>query len=158
MLSLWITGFATAILAGYLAWYLAPLEPGALSLQFAFSPRTFGAIVHLWSPADLARYRTHLPIDALLLLAYAAFGFLVGTRTAIFAARSRRLRRTATGLLPAAAGFDALENVLHWWLTEAPRFDVPAVYAIAAGAAVLKWLLVLGFALLCAQALLRAED
>lgn len=158
MLSVRITGLATAILASYLAWYLAPLEPAALSLQFAFSPPAFGAIVHLWSPADLARYRAHLPIDALLLLAYASFGFLVSTRTGVFTGRSRRLRPAATALLPVAAIFDALENALHWWLTEAPRFGVPAIYAVAAGSSVLKWLLILGFALLCVHALLRLES
>ncbi len=47
MLSTRLTGLATAILASCLAWYLAPLESAALSLQFAFSPRAFGAIVHL---------------------------------------------------------------------------------------------------------------
>jgi hypothetical protein len=156
MLSVRLTGLGTAILAGFIAWHLAPLEPGALSLQFAFSPRAFGAIVHLWSPADLARYRAHLPMDGVLLLAYGTFGFLVGTSTGVFAGQSRRLRRTASGLLPAAASFDALENALHAWLTAAPRFGVPAAYAIAAGSAVLKWLLVLGFALLCAHALHRA--
>jgi len=56
-----------------------------------------------------------------------------------------------------AAIFDFLENALHAWLTELPRFGVPAVYAGSASFSTLKWALILGFGLLLAYALLRAE-
>ena len=61
---------ALALFAALAAW-LAPLEPGALALQFAATPRAFGEVVHRWSAQDLQRYRAHLPLDAVLLLASA---------------------------------------------------------------------------------------
>jgi len=74
MRTVWTSGLlALALLAG-LAWYLSPLEPGVVALQFAFTPRAFGEIIHFWSPEDLLRYRRHLPVDFLLLAAYGSFG------------------------------------------------------------------------------------
>ena len=60
--------------------------------------------------------------------------------------------------LDVAAAFDAVENGLHAWLTAAPRFGVPSLYAASAGAAGLKWLLLLAFALLVVAALARTRD
>jgi hypothetical protein len=153
-----LTGLtALALLAG-LWWYLADLQPGALALQFAFTPRTFGEVVHAWSIEQLARYRLHLLADGVLLLAYGTFGFLLATRTALFTGLPAWLRRLAPWWLPLAAAFDAVENALHGWLTAVPRFGVPLPYALAACASVLKWALLIGFALLAAWALARAED
>lgn len=158
MRAVWISGLtALALLAGFF-WYLAPLDPGALALQFAFTPRTFGQIVHFWSPADLARYRSHLPVDVALLLAYGLFGYLCATRAGVFAARAPVFRHVLQWLLPVAACFDALENAFHWWLTAVPRFGVAPLYALSAGASSLKWLLILGFGLLSVYALYRADD
>lgn len=152
------TGGATAVLLIGLAGYLAPLNPGVLSLQLAFSPRVFGTIVHLWPADHLARYRLHLPFDCLLLVAYGAFGYLLATRTRVLAGLGRSLRIVATWTLPVAAAFDLVENGLHWWLTEAPRFGVPGVYAIAATAASLKWGLVLAFGASCTWSVLTRDD
>ncbi|NUM47468.1 MAG: response regulator [Anaerolineales bacterium] len=55
-----------------------------------------------------------------------------------------------------AAGADAVENALHWWLTAAPRFGVPAAYAIAASSSAAKWLFIAGFGLILAFAGARA--
>lgn len=151
-----VAGLASAMLLAYLAWFLSPLEPGVLALQFAFSPRAFAEVVHQWSAEDLARYRAHLPIDGLLLLSYALFGILVATRTRLFSGDGPVAMRRAAAVLPAAALCDALENLMHWWLTGAPRFGVPWAYALAAGLASLKWLGLLGFAWLSVRALRRA--
>lgn len=157
MRAVWFSGLAALILCAGLAYYLAPLQPGTLALQMAYTPRMFGEIIHLWSPADLARYRSHLPADFALLAAYGAFGYLFATRAAILRARSAAFRLTMKWLLPLAALSDALENALHWWLTEVPRFGVPLAYMVSSASASLKWLLIAGFALLCAYALARAE-
>lgn len=151
---LWQAGLLTLALAAALAWFLAPLWPAALALQFASTPSAFGRIIHLWSAEDLARYRGHLVADFALLAAYGLFGYRLATRTRLFG--GHLLRPLAAWLLPTAAVFDAGENVLHLWLTAAPRFGVPAVYAAAALGATLKWLLILGFTVLSALALLRA--
>lgn len=153
----WLSGLLTVALFAGLTWYLAPLHPGALALQLAWSPRAFGEIIHVWSEADLARYRNHLPVDFVLLAAYGTFGYLVGARTTLFRGAGARYRRVATWVLPMAALSDALENALHWWLTETPRFGVPLVYALSAGCAWLKWLLAIGFLLLVASVLVREE-
>lgn len=156
MFLLWFTGAVALALFVGLAWYLAPLHPGALALQFAATPGEFGAIVHAWPVQDLARFRAHLPIDMLLLLAYGAFGYLLATRTALFGHPPAPLGRAARWLLPLAAMFDAAENALHVWLTEAPRFGVPMAYRLAASCATAKWALLVAFGLLVAAALVQA--
>jgi hypothetical protein len=157
MRAVWLSGLlALALLAG-LAWYLSPLKPGVVALQFAFTPRAFGEIIHSWSPEDLQRYRRHLPVDFILLVAYGLFGYLLARRAPFFRAGAPVLYQVGSWFLPAAVIFDALENALHAWLTEVPRFGVPAVYAASASFSTLKWVLILGFGLLLAYALLRAE-
>lgn len=145
---------ATCLLVGLAIW-LAPLEPGVVALQFAVTPTAFGKIVHAWSPQDLERYRAHLPVDTLLALAYGGFGLGWVRASPWFASMGAGARRVAAGLLPLAALADVAENGWHFWLTEAPRFGIPAAYAIAAACAALKWGLLLGFAFLVAARLWR---
>jgi hypothetical protein len=145
------------ILLGGLAWYLAPLKPGILALQLAFTPRAFGDIIHLWSAQDLARYRNHLPFDFGLILAYSVFGYSLASRTRVFSGLTRFGSAFARWCLPVAGGFDVVENLLHWWLTEVPRFGVPTVYAMSASCSLTKWLLLAAFALLVAYAAARDE-
>jgi len=153
----WLCGLAALTLFAALAWALAPLQPGVVALQLAFTPTAFGRIVHSWSPEHLQRYLAHLPVDGVLLLCYGLFGYLLATRTALFRNGTARRRRTAAWLLPIAALFDAVENLFHAWLASAPRFGVPWAYALSATASSLKWLLLLAFAGLVVQALARAE-
>lgn len=148
-------GLSTLALGIALALYLRPLQPGVLALQFAATPRAFAEVVHAWGPDGLARYRAQLPFDFLLLGAYAAFGVCVARRTALFAALPAPLRTLAGAALPLAAAFDAVENLLHAWLTEAPRFGIGWVYALSAAMSGAKWLALVLFAALCCAALLR---
>ena len=157
MTALRLSGALAVALFIALAWYLAPLEPGVLALQFAFTPRAFAGIVHAWPAEHLARFRAHLPVDFVLLVVYGCFGWLLATRTAVFARCPLALQRFARWALPLAALFDAAENALHLWLTEVPRFGTPAAYALAATASTAKWLLLLGFAASLAYAL-RGPD
>lgn len=143
----WLSGGLAAVLFAATALWLAPLHPNALALQFAFTPRSFGAIVHSWTPDQLRRYRAHFPADFALLACYAAFGWLLATRTLLFAARSRVFRSWAAWALPTAALCDAIENVFHLWLTEMPRFDIAWAYFASATAASLKWTLLLAWAM-----------
>lgn len=146
MLLVWLTGIASLLLFGGIAWYLAPLKPGILALQFAFTPRVFGEVIHFWSPEQLLRFRAHFVADYALLLSYGAFGWLLASRTALFDALPRPARIAATWALPLAALFDATENGLQLWLTEAPRFGVHWPYGLAASCACAKWVLLLAFA------------
>jgi hypothetical protein len=154
---LWITGAASVALFVGLAWYLAPLEPSVLALQLTFRPRVFGDIVHFWSPEQLARFRMHLLWDCVLLASYGAFGWLLARRTRVFAAYRPKARAAVAWMLPAAAAFDAAENALHGWLTEAPRFGTVWPYVAAGGCATLKWGLIVAFAAVTAHALSRDE-
>lgn len=149
----WCLGVAAASLFAALAWMLAPLEPGALALQFAATPQAFGRVIHAWTPEQLALYRAHLPLDGVLLFCYGAFGYLLAARSSLFLAWPPAARAAARGCLPLAAGFDAVENLLHAWLTAAPRFGVPLPYLAATLCSTLKWLLLCGFALAVAWAL-----
>lgn len=152
---LWIAGAAAPVLFVGLAWYLAPLDPGIVAIQFAFTPKSFAAIVHAWPPQHLLRYRAHFPFDFVLLACYGAWGYLVATRTALFADRTAPCRTAAAFALPFAAIFDAAENVLQLWLTAAPRFGVPLPYVISTICSALKWLLMVAFALALVHALAR---
>lgn len=156
--ALWLSAALVVILAAVVAWMVAPLSPGVVVLQFAWSPRAFGEIVHVWPPEDLARYRAHLPVDFALLFAYGVFGYLLATRTGLFTPLPPRLRRLAPSVLALAALFDAAENVLHAWLTEMPRFDVPQVYLASTACSGLKWTLLLAFGVLVVWALAVADD
>lgn len=155
---LWLSGIATVALTGGIAWYLAPLSPGVLVLQFAFTPRAFGELIHFWSAEQLLRFRQHLPADCLLLLCYGTFGYLLASRTRLFRGFGALGQRWAMWALPFAAGFDAVENALHWWLTEVPRFGLTWPYLMAAGSASAKWLLLLTYGLSVALALGRSEQ
>lgn len=158
MLLLWLTGIAALGLFAGIAWYVAPLEPGVMALQLAFTPKSFGEIIHFWSADQLLRFRSHLPADYALLLSYGSFGYLLASRTQVFDSLPLALRRGAAWALPLAAVLDATENTLHLWLTAAPRFGLQLPYLLAASSATLKWLLFLAFALTLVFALARAED
>ena len=142
----WLTGIASLVLFGGIAWYLAPLKPGVLALQFAFTPRAFGEVIHFWSPEQLLRFRAHFIADCALLLSYGAFGWLLASRTALFDSLPSPVRIAAAWALPLAALLDATENGLQLWLTEVPRFGVHWPYWLAASCACAKWILLLAFA------------
>ena len=151
-------GLTTLALCAALALYLRPLQPGVLALQFAATPRAFAMVVHAWGDAGLARYRAHLPWDFLLLASCAAFGWQLARHGSLCGALPRRLRTLAAAALPLAASFGAGQNLLHLWLTAAPRFGPAWLYALSAALAGAKWLCVLIFGgLLCAALLRRAH-
>lgn len=158
MRAVWVSGGLALLLLAATVWMVAPLSPGAVVLQFAWTPRGFGEIVHLWPPADLARYRMHLPLDTALLIAYGSFGWLLARHTPLFAPLARPWRASARLGLPLAAVFDAVENAFHWWLTELPRFDTPMSYLLSTACSALKWSLLLGFGATVLHALARSPD
>ena len=158
MRAVYLSGLLVVVLAAVTFWMVAGLQPGVTVLQFAWTPRGFGEIVHVWPPEDLARYRLHLPVDSLLLLAYGSFGWLLATRTALFAALPGHARGAARFVLPLAAAFDAVENALHAWLTEMPRFGLHGLYLLSTTCSALKWALLFGFAALVLWVLARDAD
>lgn len=154
----WASGALAAVLFVGVSVHLWPLRPGVVALQFAWQPQAFGGIIHFWSEADLARYRSHLPVDMATLLAYGAFGWLLAGRTRFFEALAPAGRTFARYCLPLAALFDAAENGFHWWLTAMPRFDAPLTYLASTTCSTLKWCLLIGFGVTVLRALARAGD
>lgn len=150
-------GIVALVLFAALAWTLRSLDPTVVALQLAFTPAAFGAVVHAWTPDQLALYRAHLPWDMLLLLSYGSFGWRLVAQAPMFGQLSASARALARLSLPMAACFDAAENGWHGWLTAAPRLDTGWPYALAASCASLKWLGLLVFALMLAWAGWRAS-
>lgn len=157
MFIVWLTGIATAVLFACLAWYVAPLYPGVVMLELAFTPKTFGTIVHAWPSEYLLQYRRFLAFDFLLLGTYGAFGYFLATRSSLFSQYSPTLRTVIVWTLPVAAALGAFENTLHLWLTAAPRFGIPLAYAVSAACAASKWIIMVSFILAVFHALLREE-
>lgn len=153
----WFFGVAAVVMFAGLAWMLAPLDPGVLTLQFAFTPQAFASVIHGWSPEQLALYRAHLPFDFILLGCYGAFGYLLAARSTLFVSWRPAARTAVRWILPAAAAFDAAENVLHAWLTAMPRFGMTLPYVASALCSTLKWALLCGFALAVARALAQTR-
>ena len=112
-----VTGIAALLLFIALAIYLLPLQPNIVALQFAFNADAFRAILEQWQPEGVALFRSHLPVDAVLLVAYGAFGYLFTTRTEVFARYTPVWRMRISVFMPVAAVADAVEDVLHWYLT-----------------------------------------
>ena len=55
MRRVWMAGVVALGLLCGLGVYLAPLKPNILALQFAFTPRAFGEVVHQWTGEPLHR-------------------------------------------------------------------------------------------------------
>lgn len=156
MLLIWSVGLSALALFAVIAWYLSPLEPGIVALQFSFSRQSFQLILDAWGPEGVALYRSHFTADFALLICYSALGYLVAENTRLFR-RQSAVRRLGTWLLPAAALSDALENVLHLHLiADGPEVD--PLYVAAALFASLKWTLFSAFLVLVAGVLIRRES
>lgn len=128
-----------ALLVG-LGAYLTPLKPNLVALQFTFTPEAFGRVLAAWQPAGVALFRSHLPVDGVLLLCYGWFGYLLASRSPLFSRYTAEGRRRLAGVLPLAALADSGENLLHWVLTADEAVAAPWVYALAGACASLKWL------------------
>lgn len=155
MKSVWVLGLASVGLFIALGWYLQPLQPSVVALQFTFSPGAFQAVLEGWGAQGVQRFRLHLVVDDVLLLCYGAFGYLLVQRGAWFGGFSTTARQRMAALMPLAALMDGVENLLHGYLTGEGVAAPPAVYGAAGSAAALKWLLLLAFALCVAWALRR---
>ncbi len=123
---------------------LAPLDPGILALQFAFTPQAYWRIIDLWGASGLAIYRAHFAYDNFHPFFYGAFGYLLIARTRVFDAS--RLRCAALLALPLAGLFDLSENAAQIFLLGQPHGIESIMIPLSATCSLLKWGLVLGFA------------
>ncbi|MDE2416710.1 MAG: hypothetical protein KGN32_02800 [Burkholderiales bacterium] len=146
-----------ALLIG-LGVYLAPLQPNLVALQLTFTPAAFAAVLAAWQPQGVALFRSHLPVDGLLLLSYAMFGYLLVGNSTVFARFSGAARWKLALVLPLAACADAAENLLHWWLTAPDASAAAWIYTLAGVCASLKWLCLLAFAAVVVWAWLQRRS
>jgi hypothetical protein len=146
------------VLLGGMAWYLLPLQPNMVALQtFVFTPEQFNAILNAWGPEGVQRFRNHLPVDGFFLMFYWALGYLLAVQTGLFSQWSGSAHKAVALMLPIAAAFDAVENLLQWHLTALQAPVEPLWYLVSGTASMLKWLLIVLFVSGCARARARSE-
>ena len=140
-----LLGFAALAVFIAISMHLAPLEPGILWLQFAFTAPSFQGVLQQWQAQGIALYRAHFPADFLLLGLYGTLGFTFGRQRAAALGTQRTAAWLLVWSLPIAALADAGENTLHLLLTDGRPAADPALYALAGLAATVKWIAVLAF-------------
>lgn len=124
---------------------MGSLRPSIVALQLAFTEARFRSVLAAWGTDGVLRFRSHFPLDYEFLTAYAIFGATAGTWFVDNADTERTLGAVLPWLCPAAACFDALENLLHQHLVAArPGSQPRAMFAAAALSASIKWLLLAG--------------
>ena len=130
--------FGTAAVALFFAMNrrVGSLSPGLLRAQFTFTERQFRSVIDQWGPEGLAQFRSHFVLDYWFLACYWLFGVALG-----FAQQS-----AVPWLLPAAAVFDAIENLLHQRFATAAPNSLPKIAFLAAGvSSSMKWALSAAF-------------
>ena len=157
MFTIRATGIAALLLFIGLAVYLLPLQPNIVALQFAFNAEAFRAILGQWGPEGVALFRSHLPVDVVLLVAYGTFGYLLTTRTTVFASYTSLVRLRISVLMPVAAVADAMEDMLHWYLIGGHLGSAGLLVPIATAYSALKFagIAMFGLAVLHARFIAR---
>lgn len=140
-----LVGALTALLFLAMAIYTWPLRPGIPCLQLTYSAAAFQSIVAQWGTDGLARFRGHFAIDFPFLVGYGWLGYLLATATSLFATLPRPAQSFLRWALPAAAATDALENLLHLYLSGGNPSSPTALYFAAGSVATVKWLLIAAF-------------
>lgn len=153
---MWGLGIVAACLLAGMACYLRGLEPALAAAQLTFSRGAFEAVLSNWSPEGLRRFGQHFAVDYVFLVAYGAFGWLLGRR--LLAGGGRAPAKVLPWLLPAASAFDLLENVLHQvFLASRPSGSPEPLYFVAGTSALLKFALILAFIVLAISAWRRQQ-
>lgn len=142
------------LLYGLMIFHQHPLEPPVLALQFVYSRADFAAILTRWG-AGAELLPANLLIDLAFVLAYGLFGHRLATRTPLATALPAPLRPGFAGMLPAAAGLDALENGLEFFLAGHLDSAGDALFLFAGLVSGGKWALIALFVTLAVAALLR---
>jgi len=151
------TGVAALLLFIALAVYLLPLQPNIVALQFAFHTEAFRTILDQWQPAGVALFRSHLPADCVLLVLYGTFGYLLATRTPVFARYTPAWRQRVAAFMPVGALADAGENILHWTLTGGHLENAALLVPLATACSAVKFagIVLFGLAVLHARFVAR---
>ena len=135
----------TLLLFAAMAALTSPLQPSVPELQLTFTAAGFQEVIKHWSSDDLVRFRNHFLIDYPFLICYGWLGYLVATRSAVFAGLSAKAQRNLAWVLPVAALADALENLLHLVFISRTEAFPAFLYFLAGLTASGKWLLIVSF-------------
>lgn len=131
----------------YLAYLLGGLRPNILTLQLTFHAGRYWEILGLWGELGQRAYQGHFGYDGVHAVIYAVFGYLLATRSGLYpAAEAQAMARTAW-MLPGAALFDLLENLLQLQVLAGPFGAQTAAIPLSALCAACKWGLAAWFAL-----------
>jgi len=131
----------------WLGYLVHQLRPNIFILQLSFDADSYWAILRGWGDEGLRAYRAHFPYDFMHLVIYALFGRVLATRAGLFSPAEARLARRTAWLLPLAAAFDLLENLLQLRLLAGP-FGAPSpAIPLSAICSTVKWALALVFTL-----------
>lgn len=155
--ALWGFGFLSLCMMVGFAVFLAPLKPSLVVLQLSFSSAAFTHILQDWGPSGVELFRQHLRVDYFFMLCYGALGYLLATQTELLASRSAQARRVVALLLPVAAAFDVVENLLHGKLLDLEASHPESMYRLAGAMASSKWALIALFVVLMVRAALRRK-
>jgi hypothetical protein len=79
------------------------------------------------------------------LICYASFGYLLATSTPAFSRFTNELAAQLRWLLPAAAFFDAVENIAHLCMLALDEAITPIAVALSGTSSLLKWLMIIAF-------------
>ncbi|MGE3955915.1 MAG: hypothetical protein AB7H96_04285 [Vicinamibacterales bacterium] len=148
---LWAVGFLGVCLLGSMGYYLHDLDPIPLAAQLTFSRESFNGVLSNWSADQVQRFKHHFAVDYVFLVVYGVFGWLLARRLA----SQRNViqgARLLPWLLPAAAAFDCVENLLHQVFTSHPDEMASGLYTLAGTASLVKWSLSAVFGLLSGRA------
>lgn len=140
---LWLSGTISALLFIAMLIYTSPLQPSIPCLQLTYDETAFRTIFDQWKKNGIDDiFRKHFYIDFPVLISYGLFGYLLASRTSLFAALPAVVRRILIRTLPLAASLDAGENLLHLYLTSGAGQMPPSLYLTAGLVATGKWLLI----------------
>ena len=154
MPSIRTVAIVSVLLFAAMAVYTSSLDPSIPAIQLTFTERGFNTILNGWNPSQVEIFKRHFLIDYPFLVCYGWLGYLIATRTSLFARFSKPTSQLLAMCLPVAAVADALENAFHLlFVFGAGLFD-PALYFAAGVIASAKWLLLLVFvaSAVCAKA------
>jgi hypothetical protein len=134
-------GLLFLISQGNLARIVGSLDPGFLTMQFAFSPSRYAEILAAWGPEGIERYRSHFAYDLIHPLIFSALGWVTVRTSPVCGGLSPRWEKCFSWLLPVAAGFDYIENTCQLKLLSMPLGKVEWLISASATCATIKWLL-----------------
>ncbi|MGZ3725487.1 MAG: hypothetical protein ACXWQQ_06790 [Pseudobdellovibrio sp.] len=107
----------------------------ALQIQFTFTHGSYIQLINGWSPHDVSTYLSHYYLDYIYPFIYALFFVSITS--------DLKFSPVVQWLGPIAGAFDLIENTFHIFLIKQVWPNETFFVSLAAGAANIKWFLIL---------------